>query len=234
VSAEYTTPTIIRTCEPLRCCDEKWEAAYAQFESPEQEVRKFRHRLLSLGAAGWPRNSRIVDLFCGRGNGLLALQHLGFQNVTGVDLSERLLEQFRGPGTLYLADCRRLPFDDATCDLVIVQGGLHHLPGLTSDLEQVLREVRRVLRRDGRFVAVEPWLTPYLRVVHAVCGSPFRRAWRKLDALATMIERERETYEAWLERPREVLECFDREFQRDSCVIAWGKLNYVGVNSRAA
>jgi hypothetical protein len=109
---------------------------------------------------------------------------------------------------------------------------LHHLP-LLSDLEQVLREVRRVLRRRGRFVAVEPWLTPFLRVVHRMCKSPFCRTWRKLDALATMIERERDTYESWLARPREVLECFDREFQRQSSAIAWGKLSYVGVNTRA-
>jgi ubiquinone/menaquinone biosynthesis C-methylase UbiE len=188
---------------------------------------------LSLGATKWSRDARIVELFCGRGNGLLALRQLGFQNVTGVDLSERLLRQFCGPGTLYVADCRQLPFEDASCDLVIVQGGLHHLPRPKGDLEQVLHEVRRVLRRQGRFVAVEPWLTPFLRVVHWMCKSPFRRAWGKLDALATMIERERETYEAWLGRPRDVLECLDREFQCQTSAIRWGKLCYVGVNSRA-
>jgi hypothetical protein len=49
-----------------------WEAAYLRFETPEQEIRKFEKRLLRLGAGAWPRDLRIVELFCGRGNGLRA------------------------------------------------------------------------------------------------------------------------------------------------------------------
>ncbi len=225
-------PHIIRTCEPLHCCDEVWEAAYLRFETPEEEVAKFVKRLNSLGAAAWPRDAKIVDIFCGRGNGLIALQRLGFTNLVGVDLSERLLQQFQGHGTLYVADCRALPMESDSCDIVIVQGGLHHLPLLPDDLRKTLQEVRRVLRPGGRLVAVEPWLTPFLHFVHALCHVPLlRRAWKHLDALATMIDRERETYENWLNSPQSILECMDRELRCEQRTFAFGKMNYVGVKS---
>jgi SAM-dependent methyltransferase len=104
-------------------------------------------------------DAHIVELLCGRSNGLEALAQLGFHRLEGVDLSSRLLTQYKGFGMCYVADCRQLPFADHSKDILIVQGGLHHLSFLPGDLEQVLSEVRRVLRKSGRFVVVEPWLT---------------------------------------------------------------------------
>ncbi|MGH9741336.1 MAG: hypothetical protein ACRD51_03190, partial [Candidatus Acidiferrum sp.] len=62
-----------------------WEAAYLRFETPQEEVQKFLNRLTRLGAAEWPRDAEIVELFCGRGSGLLALARLGFTHLEGVD-----------------------------------------------------------------------------------------------------------------------------------------------------
>ena len=56
----------------------RWEEAFARFETPEQEIAKFHRRLADLGTASWPRDARIVDLFCGRGTNLVALERLGF------------------------------------------------------------------------------------------------------------------------------------------------------------
>ena len=53
-----------------------WEAAYLRFETPEQEIQKFLKRLRKLGAGEWPSGAKIVELFCGRGNGLHALERL--------------------------------------------------------------------------------------------------------------------------------------------------------------
>src|SRR5579885_547085 len=138
-----------------------WEAAYLRFETPEEEIQKFIKRLKRLGAAQWPRDSRIVELFCGRGNGLHALSRLGFRNLEAVDLSPRLISQYQGPAIRYVADCRRLPFSNRSKDAVIVQGGLHHLPLLPDDLEQTFAEIHRVLKPEGRVMFVEPWRTPF-------------------------------------------------------------------------
>src|SRR3982074_3831120 len=145
-----------------------WEAAYLVFESPEEEIRKFIKRLTRLGAPQWPRDAEIVELFCGRGNGLLALQRLGFTRMEGVDLSPRLLAQCKGSAKCTVADCRKLPFTDRSKDVLIVQGGLHHLPALPDDLDQTFSEMQRVLRRNGRVMFVEPWRTPFLTFVHLI------------------------------------------------------------------
>jgi len=206
-----------------------WEAAYQRFETPEQELKKFTERLRNLGAAGWPRDAEIVELFCGRGNGLHALQRLGFTRIEGVDLSANLLAQYRGDARCIVADCRQLPFGDCSKDILIVQGGLHHLPTLPGDLDQTFQEMRRVLRRDGRVVLVEPWLTPFLRIAHLACGNTVaRRLSNKVDALAVMIEHERRTYEQWLSQPEMILKLVRKYFLPEKEHIAWGKWSFVG------
>src|SRR6266851_4504114 len=166
-----------------------WEAAYLRFESPEEEIHKFIARLNRLGAPQWPRNAEIVELFCGRGNGLIALQRLGFTRLEGVDLSPRLLAQFKGSAKCTVADCRNLPFADRSKDVLVVQGGLHHLPNLPSDLDQTFSEMQRMLRKNGRVLFVEPWRTPFLTFIHFISEvTPVRRLSNKMDALATMTE----------------------------------------------
>ena len=206
-----------------------WEAAYLRFETPEEEIRKFTERLRRLGVSKWPRETNVVELFCGRGNGLHALARLGFRNIEGVDLSPRLLAEYAGDARCHAGDCRELPFADKSKGAAIVQGGLHHLPILPDDLERVFAELRRVLRPEGRVVFVEPWLTPFLRVVHRVAQNPLaRRLSVKLDALATMIENERQTYENWLGRPQEISQLARRYFQSEHESLTWGKWNFVG------
>lgn len=206
-----------------------WEAAYLRFETPEEEVEKFLRRLRKLGASEWPKDAQVVELFCGRGNGLIALHQLGFTNLEGVDLSPALLAAYTGAAQCVVADCRHLPFENSSRDILIVQGGLHHLPELPGDLEQVVSEVRRVLRPGGRFMVVEPWRTPFLRFVHWVGSFRFaRRAWDKLDALETMTELEWTTYDQWLRQPQVVLRCLETNLVTERKFISWGKLMWVG------
>lgn len=206
-----------------------WEAAYLRFETPQEEVQKFIGRLKRLRAAEWPRDAEVVELFCGRGSGLQALAKLGFTRVEGVDLSPRLLAESAGTAKVIVADCRKLPFANQSRDILIVQGGLHHLPALPEDLAQTFSEMRRVLRPGGRVMIVEPWLTPFLRFVHFVSEKSLaRRASEKLDALATMIEHERRTYEQWLNQPETIKQLVREYFSPIAESFAWGKWSFVG------
>lgn len=206
-----------------------WERAYVRFEPPEQEVRKFSARLARLGARRWPRDARVVELFCGRGNGLVALERMGFTHIEGVDRSAALVARYQGRAKCHIADCRSLPLPSASRDVVVVQGGLHHLERLPEDLDRTLDEMQRVLCPGGRALVVEPWLTPFLEGVHAACRSRvLRRLSPKLDALATMIEHERETYLRWLAQPALILAALERRFEPAMRQIRWGKLYFVG------
>jgi SAM-dependent methyltransferase len=211
------------------CCNDRWEQAYQRFETPAEEVAKFRRRLTRLGAREWPRDAKIVELFCGRGNGLHALTELGFTQVEGIDLSASLLARYTGPVHCKVADCRALPYSDCSKDVVIIQGGLHHLPRLPEDLERTLSEARRVLRRGGLLGIVEPWSTPFLSLVHAVSRCRLvRRLSDKLDAFEIMYEEERETYDAWLSQHAIILNLLSAYFVIQKQRIAWGKLEFLG------
>jgi SAM-dependent methyltransferase len=212
---------------------EPWEAAYLRFEQPEDEVKKFIHRLDRMGAARWPRDAKILELFCGRGNGLVALERLGFTHIHGVDLSPRLVRLYDGSGTCLVGDCRTLPVREGSQDVAIVQGGLHHLPDLSNDLGRVVEEVQRILKPGGLFVVVEPWLTPFLRLVHWGCRGSARRFWTKLDALATMIDYEGETYMRWLRHPEFVSGLLSGAFEPQINQQRWGKLLFVGRKRRS-
>jgi ubiquinone/menaquinone biosynthesis C-methylase UbiE len=216
--------------EKLQAGISPWEEAYLRFETPEEEIVKFQKRLKKMGVTDLPRESHIVEIFCGRGGGLHALEQFGFTHLEGVDLSQNLVRQYRGNAQLYVSDCRQMPFRDHSKDVLIVQGGLHHLFKLPGDLEQVIVEARRVLKPGGRFVIVEPWRTPFLSFVHVVCANPIaRRMWNKLDALQVMTENEIVTYEQWLSAPELVLGVITRQFSPVYQSIAWGKLHFVGI-----
>lgn len=209
--------------------EDPWEAAYVRFETPEEEIQKFVKRLRFLGATSLRRDSRVVELFCGHGNGLHALARLGFTQLEGVDLSPRLVARYHGAAQCYVSDCRHLPFPDGSKDVLIVQGGLHHLPTLPESLEETLAEMHRVLRKEGRLIVVEPWQTPFLKLVHAISEIPLaRRCSAKIDALATMIELERQTYEQWLNQPQLIRSLFRKHFKPVHESSAWGKYRFVG------
>ncbi|MEE8243594.1 MAG: class I SAM-dependent methyltransferase [Pseudomonadales bacterium] len=229
-----TTSTPIRH---LMSCDVPqdlvWEDAYRRFEDPETEARKFVGRLRKLGAGEWSERARILEIFCGRASGLVALNRLGFKNVEGLDLSESLLSESRAVATaLYVADCRDMQLEGESYDVVIAQGGLHHLPSIPIDLERCVSEVHRVLRTNGKFVVVEPWDTSFLQFVHrAIRFRPLRKVVPKIDALHIMIEQEAATYFAWLSKPRIILDTLTQRFRTEHQCIGWGKLNWCGIKS---
>ena len=168
-------------------------------------------RMLDLGATPATTVEKRIE----------ALHQLGFSELEGIDLSPSLAAAYAGPGKILVGDCRQIPFENASKDILIVQGDLHHLPVLPDDLDRVLNEGARVLSKDGLLVVVEPWATLFLSVSHAVCRSRIiRTLLPKVDALATMIHYERKTYEQWLSHP-DLSDC-SKSFE-SSAVISGGE-----------
>lgn len=89
--------------------------------------------------------------------------------VDGIDISTKMLEKAKKRisktgqqnYTLYLCDCRQLPFEDGTFDIVMNQYLLDILP--VEDFIPILMEFKRVLKNGGRIVSInmtkgEKWL----------------------------------------------------------------------------
>jgi ubiquinone/menaquinone biosynthesis C-methylase UbiE len=106
------------------------------------------------------RPSRVLDLGCGPVPFVLRelARQRGFR-LYGSDFSPEMLEGarefLRGEEVvLELADHRDLPFQDGFFDSVFSINSI--LPESRSDIDLMMREVRRVLKPNGRFVALLP------------------------------------------------------------------------------
>ena len=95
---------------------------------------------------------RILDLACGTGD--VALSVSEGRRVVGLDLTLPMLEiaRRRSTSVAWLAgDMTRLPFADASFDVVTTSYGLRNVP----DLDAAVREIARVLRPGGLLVSLD-------------------------------------------------------------------------------
>lgn len=98
------------------------------------------------------RERRVLDVGCGPG--WISVQYaLRGAHVDSVDLTERAVDltnahlAHRGlSATVRVGNAEDLPFDDATFDLVVSSGVLHHTP----NTPQAFSECLRVLKPGGR------------------------------------------------------------------------------------
>ncbi|PZM61790.1 class I SAM-dependent methyltransferase [Paenibacillus dendritiformis] len=122
---------------------------HRDFQGATQEVH---------GMMEWlrlPASASILDLCCGMGRHALALAEAGYR-VTGVDLSEVLLEEARAHDTrgqvkFLRGDMRELPVDgpfDAVVNLFTSFGYFTD----NEDNARVFQEIHRVLKPQGRFI----------------------------------------------------------------------------------
>ena len=92
----------------------------------------------------------VLEIGCGRGELAERMSRELKASVVAVDQSERMVELTAARGVeAIVADAQDLPFHDGIFDCAVAAWMLYHV----QDLEQALRELRRVLRPDGRLVA---------------------------------------------------------------------------------
>jgi SAM-dependent methyltransferase len=100
----------------------------------------------------------VLEYGCGDGPNMVVLARRGAR-VVGLEISSEMLARARerlaanecDGAMLVLGSAHALPLPDASVDVVFGISILHHL-----DLEIASREVRRVLKEDGRAIFLEP------------------------------------------------------------------------------
>ncbi|MGQ0605190.1 MAG: methyltransferase domain-containing protein [Anaerolineales bacterium] len=108
-----------------------------------------------------PEGARVLDLGCGAGtDSLIAAMRVGDSgHVTGVDFSEAMLTRARRSVreagccnvTFQLGDAERIPLDDASIDVALVNG----IFNLNPAREQIMRELARVVKPGGALFCAE-------------------------------------------------------------------------------
>lgn len=123
------------------------------------------------------KGAQVLELGCGTGymwknrNSLIG----GCSKLILSDFSEEMLSEAKDNIGNYdnieykIIDIQRIPYQDQTFDVVIANMMLHHVP----DIDQGLKEVRRVLKKDGYFYCAaygENGIIPYLSKILSVYG----------------------------------------------------------------
>jgi demethylmenaquinone methyltransferase/2-methoxy-6-polyprenyl-1,4-benzoquinol methylase len=132
----------------------------------------------------------ILDVACGTGDLSLTLFESTGARVVATDFCRPMLSIAAGklPGqiTLIEGDALSLPFRDSTFDVVTIAFGLRNL----SDISSGLKELRRILKPQGR-VAVLEFSRPSNLVLRTLFGIYFRNL---LPLLGGIISGSRSAY----------------------------------------
>lgn len=125
--------------------------------------RHWRSRTVSR-VAGILENpaARVLDICCGTGDLMLALEARGRASVCGSDFCHPMLvaarhkaAQRRSRSVLFEADALRLPLADASLDLITVAFGFRNLANYRHGLEEILRVLK-----PGGVAAILEFSTP--------------------------------------------------------------------------
>ena len=160
--------------------------------------RKLYTRIVADAAsAGLPAGARVLDVGTGPGRipRSLAATRPDWV-VDGVDLEPRMIEFARAQDggdrvTFTVGDVARLPFPDATFDLIVSSLSQHHwsdVPGAIRDLRRVLRPGGRLWIYDARFAlyratrAAEQTFGP-----STVRREPVRTTWWPVPIFARLV-----------------------------------------------
>lgn len=170
-------------------------------------IEKFNHGFPASYLPAAEGKIKTLEIGAGLGE-YLNYEDLSRQEYHALELRPEMAEVIRGKFSdvkVLTADCQqRLPFADASFDRVIAVHVLEHLP----DLPATLREIRRVLKKDGVFSIVIPCEGG---LAYSVC--------RKISAQRIFEKRYKQPYK-WLinsehiNLPHEILAELDPLFEK--------------------
>jgi ubiquinone/menaquinone biosynthesis C-methylase UbiE len=126
----------------------------------QEKLRPYRRRVVA-NASG-----RVLEI--GVGSGLnLSMYPRGVRELIALDTSPKLLQRAQRVGStvpypveLVYSTAESIPLDDSSVDNVVTSWTLCSIP----DVTRALREVRRVLRSEGRLLFVEHGRSPDMRL----------------------------------------------------------------------
>ncbi len=143
----------------------------------------------ALEALKLPDSIRILDLGCGTGGTIKALNGLG--RFIGLDVSEEAANftKKKTGASVVVGEGTHLPFKDSSFDVVTVLDVLEHI----DDDLTVMKEIKRVLKPNGYMIATVPahqyLFSTHDRALHHVRRYSKREFLEKLKKVGFVIHR---------------------------------------------
>jgi ubiquinone/menaquinone biosynthesis C-methylase UbiE len=123
---------------------DKWSKRYR-----DEFIHEPMFRHISL------EGKKVLDTMCGAGE-LSEFLRQKTSSVVGVDISKKMIEQYRTKWSDAQVYCRSIlnsGFSDEEFDCAAIVGGLHHLH---PNVEAAISEIHRILKPGGYFCFTEP------------------------------------------------------------------------------
>lgn len=119
--------------------------------------------MLSIYKSFITRNDKIIEAGCGLGPWVLKLSGEGY-NMTGVDYDPGSIEKiksFDSSQKVYLADIRKMPFENKTFSVYLSFGVLEHFAEGPAD---ALKEAHRILDDGARVIITVPYRNFFIKL----------------------------------------------------------------------
>ena len=121
---------------------ETWDAPNRSWPAKVDAIERTTHR-----------NDSIIDIGCGTGSILRALQQRGFSNLHGLELSEFAVDRLGDQGIVMShGDLLDIPLDAATFDVAVASEVLEHV----IRRKRFLRELTRIVKPAGKILIFVP------------------------------------------------------------------------------
>jgi ubiquinone/menaquinone biosynthesis C-methylase UbiE len=150
-----------------------WLDAYHSRELRGRRSATYGRKLRRLGLAHQAAGLRTLDIACGSGEALALLAGQEGGRLFGVDLHAPARPAAE-PFHRVLGDGACLPFRDGSFDQVLCMHSLHHFRSFAR-IEDLLREARRVLRKQGLLFLLDHFDSLYLRLIFRALATPCLR-----------------------------------------------------------
>jgi len=137
--------------------DIKIETILEIFDYPR--VKKF----LDVIKPHLPGEGAILETGCGLGPWEIKLGELGY-NMVGIDYQQECINKikaFDASKEVFLADVRKIPFDDNSFSAYLSWGVIEHF---AEGPEEVLKEAHRVIKDGGKLILTVPYWNMFLRI----------------------------------------------------------------------
>lgn len=136
----------------------------------DSKIGKVREREQYLDKIAWRGDERVLDVGCGLGLFLIgAAKRLSTGRAVGIDkwqqedlsgnnaggtLNNAMIEGVADKVEVHTGDARKLPFDDASFNVVLSSMALHNIYN-AGERQTAVREIARVLKSGGRVLIVD-------------------------------------------------------------------------------
>ena len=136
----------------------------------DSKIGKIHERETYLDKINWNGRERVLDVGCGLGLFLIgAAKRLSTGRAVGIDkwqqedlsgntaagtLSNAMIEGVADKVEVHTGDARKLPFPDASFDVVLSSMALHNIYN-AGERQTAVREIARVLKIGGRVLIVD-------------------------------------------------------------------------------